>query len=68
MALERLDKVWWHDPQDPFKVHHGWVEEVNDQGVSLAETAVPTVEVPLPYVHEEGLTPPVDGCTFCAAG
>ena len=69
MDLERLDRIWWHEPSPPWTVHHGWVESLDDRGgIGCAEVGVATRIVPPIYIHAETDQPPVPGCSFCQAG
>jgi hypothetical protein len=65
MTFARGDKVWWHDPQHAERIHHGWVEGIESDGLGLAQVGAGTQVVPPRYVHAEDDQPPVSGCALC---
>ncbi len=68
MTFARDDKVWWHDPDKPERVHHGWVESIEPTGLGVAEVGRPREVVPVDYVHPEDAEPPVPTCPLCMTG
>jgi hypothetical protein len=65
MTFSRNDMVWWHDPSDLDRLHHGWVESIERTGLAVAEAGRPTQVVPVDYVHGEADQPPVPTCPLC---